>query len=490
MVSAVKVLFVTPECFPLVKTGGLADVTGALPLALAAAGVDTRVLLPAYQGVAEKVHGSTVLASFTNLFGGPARLVSGTTAEGLSVALLDAPHLFQRPGGPYLSPDGHDWPDNHLRFGALSWVAAQWSVGALTDTAWQPDVVHLHDWQAALTAAYLHFHKGPTPPTLLTIHNLAFQGVFPTEVLKHLKLPAAAGRHDGMEYWGKLSFLKAGVKWCDHVNTVSPTYAREIVTEAAGMGFDGLLRDRGDHITGIVNGIDTSVWNPAADPFLAAQYSSRSLHLKAANKVAVQEAMRLPVDASVPLFCVVSRLTEQKGLDLLADALPHLAFRGAQIAVLGTGDRAIELAFHRAAELHPANVAVRIGYDETLAHLLQAGADAVLMPSRFEPCGLSQLCGLRYGTLPVVSRVGGLADTVIDANEAALADGVATGFQFSPVDHHNMKAAIDRVCDLWADRPTWTKVVRRAMGRNVGWGRAADRYQRLYEQLAGDARRR
>lgn len=487
--STVKVLFVTSECFPLVKTGGLADVAGALPLALSSHGTDARVLLPAYQGVVEQVGSTEIVASVANLFGGPATVRAGTTAQGLQMLLLDAPHLFLRPGGPYLAPDGKDWPDNHLRFAALSMVGARIATGELLPS-WTPELVHLHDWQAALTAAYLHFHKGPTPPTLLTIHNLAFQGVFPTEVLKNLKLPAAAGKLDAMEYWGKLSFLKAGVKWCDHVNTVSPTYAREILTGSEGMGFDGLLRERGDHVTGIVNGIDTTVWNPATDPLLAANYNSRSLHLKAVNKRAVQEQMRLPVEPDAPLFCVVSRLTEQKGLDLLADALPHLAYRGAQIAVLGTGDRAIELALHRAAELHPRHVAVRIGYDEGFAHLLQAGADAVLMPSRFEPCGLSQLYGLRYGTIPVVARVGGLADTVVDANTAALSDGVATGFQFSPVDHDNMKAVIDRVCDLWADRTAWTKLVRRAMGRTVGWSKAAQDYLELYERVVQMAQTR
>ena len=435
-----KVLFVSSECFPLVKTGGLADVAGALPLALSDIDVDAPVLLPAYLGLLDKVQHPVVLAEVTNLFGGPARIV-GAESGGLRLLLIDAPHLYARPGGPYLDPAGNDWPDNHLRFAALSWVAAGIATGtlALAD-GWRPDVVHLHDWQAALTAAYLHFHKGPTPPSLLTVHNLAFQGVFPTEVLKPLKLPVAAGRLDGMEYWGKVSFLKAAVKWANHVSTVSPTYAREITTEKEGMGFDGLLRERGDQVTGIANGIDTTVWNPATDPHLVARYGPNRLHLKATNKADVQAAFRLDRDPESLLFCVVSRLTEQKGLDLLADAVGHLVHRGAQLAVLGTGDRALELAFHRAAELNPGRVGVHIGYDEGLAHRLQAGADAILMPSRFEPCGLSQLCGLRYGTLPVVARVGGLADTVIDANEAALADGVATGFQFSPVDHDNMKA--------------------------------------------------
>ena len=477
-----KVLFVTPECYPLVKTGGLADVAGALPLALASFGVEARVLLPGYPGVREQLIGVRRVASLPSLSGGTGTLSLGRTAQGLAVLLLEAPHLYAREGGgPYLDADGNDWPDNHLRFAALSWVGAQIAMGRLG--GWKPELLHLHDWQAALTSAYLRFGQQPSPPTLLTIHNLAFQGVFGTDTLTGLHLPAEAVAHDGMEYWGNISFLKAGVLWSTHLSTVSPTYAREIRTPDQGMGFDGLLRARPDHLTGIANGIDSTVWNPANDPALVTPYSVRRLPAKAANKAALQGEMGLHARNDAPLFCVVSRLTTQKGLDLLLDALPRLLGRGAQLAVLGSGERWLEDGFRRATEENPGSVAVTIGYNEPLSHRVQAGADAIIVPSRFEPCGLTQLYGLRYGTLPVVARVGGLTDTVIDANGAALHDGVATGFQFCPVDAEQLGAAIDRACDLYADQLAWQRVVKRAMTRDVSWTSAAGAYMALYQRL-------
>ena len=485
-----KVLFVSSECYPLIKTGGLADVAGALPLALATLGVEARVLMPSYPGVRDHLPGSRKVASLPGLFGGDGTLVAGTTAEGVSVLLVEAPHLYVRKGGgPYAGPDGMDWPDNHFRFGALCWVGASIAMGRTG--AWRPDVVHLHDWQAALTAAYLHFdrERGSAPPTLLTIHNLAFQGLFAPEVRRALKLPAEAMRLDGMEYWGKLSFLKAGVQWSTNLSTVSPTYAREILTPNEGMGFDGLLRARTRELSGIVNGIDDTVWNPSTDAYLTAPYSSRRLAAKSANKTALQVELGLDVRTEAPLFSVISRLTTQKGLDLLLAALPRLAATGAQLAVLGTGDQALETGFVEASTRYPGQVAAVIGFDEGLSHRVQAGADAVLMPSRFEPCGLTQLYGLRYGTLPVVARVGGLADTVIDANEAALRDGVATGFQFSPVEVDPLAVAIERAAALFADTQAWQRTQRRAMTRDVGWSIAAGSYVDLYRQMGASGRR-
>ncbi len=478
-----KVLFVTPECYPLVKTGGLADVAGALPLALAPLGVTTRVLMPGYPGVRAKLHDVREVAPLPGLFGGAGALLAGTTADGLSVLLLEAPHLYDRVGGPYLGPDGADWPDNHLRFGALSWVGAQVALGRLGD--WHPDLVHLHDWQASLTAAYLHYEKdrAAVPASLLTIHNLAFQGLFEPTVRRALKLPVDAMHVDALEYWGKLSFLKAGVQWCDHLSTVSPTYAREILTPEEGMGFDGLLRARAHQLTGIVNGIDDTVWDPAGDPFVATPYSWRRLAAKARNTTALQRELGLTTRRDVPLLGVVSRLTEQKGLDLLLEAMPRVVASGAQLVVLGTGERTLEDGFRRAAETYHGQVATVIGFDEGLSHRIQAGADAVLMPSRFEPCGLSQLYGLRYGTLPVVARVGGLADTVIDANEAALRDGVATGVQFSPVEAGSLAVAVDRTVELFRDRALWQRTQRRAMTRDVGWATRAAQYLTLYAEV-------
>jgi len=482
----VKVLFVSPECYPLVKTGGLADVAGALPLALAPLGVSARVLMPAYPGVRDRLTGVKKVAPLPALFGGDGALLTGTTEQGLAVWLVEAPHLYERKGGgPYLGPNGRDWPDNHLRFGALSWVGAQLAMGRVG--TWKPDLVHLHDWQAALAAAYLHFdrERKAAPPTLLTIHNLAFQGLFEPETRRALKLPVDVMRLDGMEYWGKLSFLKAGVQWATHLSTVSPTYAREILTPEEGMGFDGLLRLRAHQLTGIVNGIDDGVWNPATDPFLATPFSSRRIPAKALNKTALQVELGLHVRTDVPLFSVVSRLTTQKGLDLLLEALPRIAASGAQLAVLGTGDATLEAGYVAAAAAYPGQVATVIGFDEALSHRLQAGSDGVLMPSRFEPCGLTQLYGLRYGSLPIVARVGGLADTVIDANEAALRDGVGTGFQFSPVEVGPLAVAVERAVALFADTQGWQRTQRRAMTRDVGWGVAAGQYVDRYQHIVG-----
>lgn len=474
-----NVLFVTSECYPLVKTGGLADVTGALPLALATIKVDARVLLPAYPGVREQLATSKTAAQIDDLFGGEATLVDGTTDAGLKVTLIDAPHLYHRAGGGiYNAPNGHDWPDNHLRFAALSWVAAEIAGGRLGK--WRPDIVHLHDWHAALTAAYLLFDTHAQPPiakrpaTLLTIHNLAFQGLFPESTLAALRLPEEALDQGGIAYWGNLSFLKAGVRWCDAVSTVSPTYAQEIVTPEHGMGFDSALKDRAEPIVGIANGIDLDVWNPATDPHIAVKYSKSTSAAKAPNKVALQAELGLEPDADALLFCVISRLTEQKGLDLLLAALPRLLARGAQLAVLGTGDRKLEKGIRRAAKKYAGRVAAVIDYDEAMSHRMQAGADAIIVPSRFEPCGLTQLYGLRYGTLPVVSKVGGLADTV--------ADGV-TGFQFEPVDTEQLALAIERACDLFATPAKWRAMMRKAMTQDVGWDTAALAYRSLYERL-------
>lgn len=475
-------LSVAPECYPLVKTGGLADVVGALPPALAPLGVAMRVLIPAYPGVRQRLRKVRKVAEIPDLFGGDGTLLQGVTADGTEVLLVQAPHLYDRTGGPYLGPDGKDWPDNHLRFGALSWVAAEIALGRLGD--WQPHVVHLHDWQSALTAAYLRFGSGSqqAPATLLTIHNLAFQGLFPMESRKALRLPARAAQVEGMEYWGNLSFLKAGVMWCDHLSTVSPTYAREILGPEEGMGFDGLLRQRAADLTGIVNGIDTDVWDPATDDAVAVPFSVRRLAPRRRNTAALRTRLGLQ-RSDGPLFAVVSRLTHQKGLDLLLQVLPHLVGNGAQLAVLGSGDPALESGFVQAAQQHPGNVAAVIGFDEALSHQMQAGADVVLVPSRFEPCGLTQLYALRYGAVPVVARVGGLADTVVDANEAAVRDGVATGVQFSPVDAPALADAVSRTVALFRQPQIWKAIQRRAMTRDVGWAAPAAHYRSLYDRL-------
>ncbi|HEX6111553.1 MAG TPA: glycogen synthase GlgA, partial [Geminicoccaceae bacterium] len=476
-----RVLFVTPECYPLIKTGGLADVAGALPRALGRLGCEVRVLLPAYPGVVEGLGDVEHVAEVPDLFGGPGNLVHGRTDGGIAVLALEAAHLFDRPGNPYLGPDGREWPDNHLRFAALSWAASRIGLGALG--GWQPDLVHAHDWQAGLVPAYLRFAGGSRPQTVFTIHNLAFPGLFPAWLLGVLRLPATSFTIAGLEYHGWISFLKAGLQYADRITTVSPTYAREIRTPAQGMGFDGVLRERAGVLSGIVNGIDDEVWDPARDPHIEARYGVRRLKAKAINKRALQTRLGLDPRPDTLLVGVVSRLTEQKGLDLLLDVLPVLLGGGAQLALIGAGTAVLEQGFTAAARQHPGRLGAVIGYDEPLSHLIQAGADAIVVPSRFEPCGLTQLYGLRYGALPIVARVGGLADTVIDANQAALADGVATGFQFAPVTAEALGFALERALELHRTPAQWQAVQRRAMTRTVDWCAPAAAYHRLYREL-------
>ena len=479
-----RVLSVASEIFPLVKTGGLADVAGALPGALTGEDVVMRTLVPAYPSIREKLDGVSTASEYADLFGGPARVLAGRAA-GLDLFALDAPHLYDRPGNPYLGPDGLDWPDNARRFAALARVGADIGLGALG--AFEPDAVHAHDWQAALAPAYLHFAGGRRPSSVVTIHNLAFQGHFPVSVFGELGLPPGAFSIDGVEYFGGVGYLKAGLRLADAITTVSPTYAREIMTPEFGMALDGLLRARGAAVRGILNGIDEAVWNPAADPAIPQTYSAPRIDARPRNKLALQSKLGLTTGADRPLFAVVSRLSHQKGLDLLLPTLPALVARGGQLALLGSGERALEQGFADAAATRAGSIGCVFGYDERLAHLFQAGADFVLVPSRFEPCGLTQLCALRYGATPIVSRVGGLNDTVIDANEAATTAGVATGVQFWPLSAEALADAVDRAFALFRDAATMRRVRLNGMRAEVSWRKPAQRYAALYRSLAGSA---
>jgi starch synthase len=480
-VRQLRILSVASEIYPLVKTGGLADVAGALPLALAAEGIAVRSLIPGYPAVMQALDQPPIVHDAGEVFGAPAALLAGRAA-GLDLFVLDAPHLYARPGNPYVAPDGRDWPDNALRFAALGQVAARLGRGLVP--AFVPDVVHAHDWQAGLAPAYLHYGGAPRPATVMTVHNLAFLGQFSPDLLPLLGLPPSAYTIDGVEHYGTIGYLKAGLQFADRITTVSPTYAIEIRTPEAGMGFDGLLRSRARVLTGIRNGIDEAVWNPATDRALAATFDAARPAGRAANKAALQARLGIGRAAEALLFGVVSRLTWQKGMDILLASIPALVERGAQLALLGTGEPAIEAGFAAAAAAHPGRIGVLLGYDEALAHLIQGGSDAILVPSRFEPCGLTQLCALRYGALPVVARVGGLTDTVIDANEMALAAGSATGMQFAPVTRERLEAAIERATELWQDRAVWQRMQQNAMATDVGWSRPARRYASLYRELA------
>lgn len=477
---AVTVLSVASEIYPLVKTGGLADVVGALPTALAAEDITVRTLVPGYPAVLRALKGGQLAHAYVELMGGPARLLSGT-AGSLNLFVLDAPHLFDRPGNPYLGSDGTDWPDNALRFGALSRVAAD--IGRGIVLGYTPDVVHCHDWQAGLVPAYLTYGDGPRPVTVITVHNLAFQGKFSPDLLEVLGLPAEAYSLEALEFYGGISFLKAGLVFADHITTVSPTYAAEIRTNIGGMGLGGLLRKRGSAVSGILNGIDTYDWDPAHDGYIATPFDATRLKDRVSNKLALQARLGLTVSPTTLLYGVVSRLTGQKGMDLLLEALPVLLGQGAQLALLGSGDALLETALIDAASKHPQRIAVTIGYDESLAHGIQAGADALLVPSRFEPCGLTQLYAQRYGAIPVVARTGGLADTVVDANEVALAAKMGTGVMFSPATTDGLLHALERTATLWGQPAVWRAMQRRAMAIDVSWSRPAARYAALFRRL-------
>ncbi len=476
-----RVLSVASEAYPLIKTGGLADVVGALPAALTHHGVAMTTFLPGYPALAAVMRTAKVVHRYTDLLGVEARILAASIGDH-PLLILDAPSLFARGGGPYGDTTGADWVDNWLRFAAFSRAAADLASGVVDGQ--QFDILHAHDWQAAMAPAYLRYAPGPgtAAKTIVTIHNIAFQGRYGAEIFADLALPDAAFALDGIEYYGGVGFLKAGLEAADAITTVSPTYAAEIRRGEFGMGLEGLINVRADRLTGIVNGIDPAVWNPATDTALPSRYTARTLTRRRINKRAVETLYGLDTGDG-PIFTVISRLTWQKGMDVLVAAIDELVALGGRLALLGSGDSALEHAFLAAAERHPGRVGVRIGYDEPVSHLLQAGADAILIPSRFEPCGLTQLYGLAYGCIPVVARTGGLADTVIDANEAAVAAGVATGIQHDGITPEALSHALRRTIALYARHDRWAMLQRNAMRADFSWDESGRRYATLYSSL-------
>lgn len=480
-----RVLSVASECAPLIKTGGLADVVGALPAALEPLGWKTKVLLPAYPGLLQKIGRGTRVWSDENLFGGPATVVRGKI-DGLNVLLLDAPHLFDRDGGPY-SAHGHDFHDNHVRFAALSWVGAQIALHGTNDK-WKPDLVHAHDWQAGLVPSYLRY-AGSQIPTVMTVHNIAFQGIVGADQLDYLRLPSWDFTPESLEYHGLLSTLKAGMVHASRLTTVSPSYAQELTEAHFGFGLEGVVkarRERGE-LAGFINGVDTSVWDPATDPEVV-PYSALDTSGKAENRQRLLQEFSL-AEPTGPLAVVVTRLTYQKGIDLMVEALPGFLERGGAVAILGSGDADYEAALGDLAARYPGQVGLRIGYDEALSHRLYAGGDIVLVPSRFEPSGLTQLYGMRYGTIPVVAATGGLRDTVCDATPENLAAGVATGFTFGDaylggtIDAGGLSFALGRAIDLYGDAEAWSQLRHTAMNAPVGWEQSAAQYAAMFDNL-------
>ena len=473
-----KVLFAASEIHPLIKTGGLADVAGALPIALRKKDVDVKLIMPAYRGILEKLAPVKSSINLGNPFGcGDLILLETHLPESQTpIYLVQCQSLFEREAGPYLDQQGHDFSDNDVRFAAFSWVCAMITQhGRLI--GWQPDILHLNDWQTGLAAAYLAAWRLNHPPVVTTVHNLRYNGSFPLERFDEVRLPHDLLSIHGVELYGRYSALKAGLVYADAITTVSPTYAREILTAEYGDGLDGTLRSASYKLSGILNGVDYNEWSPSIDPYIHSQYDLHSIDLKLQNKLALQRENNLPENAQALVFGVVSRLTEQKGLDLIPAAIEPALQRGAMLILLGSGDKSLENQYLALQERYPEQVAIRIGYDEAYSHRLQAGVDALLIPSRFEPCGLTQLYALKYGTLPIVRHTGGLADTVFEEGHQA------NGFVFYHASVEDLQAALERSMEAFSNATTWRTLQIQAMTQDHSWERATEQWLQLYHSL-------
>jgi starch synthase len=477
-----KILFSSSEAAPLIKTGGLADVAGSLPAALRAQGHDCRLIIPAYPKAITHSRNLRMVAELhlpesTE----PVRLLQATAGtQATPVYLVDAPPYFDRPGNPYLAPDGFTWPDNADRFALLCRVVVEVAMDRC-GLDWKPELVHNNDWQTGLVAPLL-IDQHPRPATVFTIHNLAYQGVFDRQTFERLRLPPHLWNLDGLEFYDKLSFIKGGIVYSDQINTVSPTYAQETLTARFGCGLHGLLCLRQDQYRGILNGIDYDLWDPRQDPHLVKPYSVARYADKKHNKLALQREFGLPENPHIQLFGYIGRLVEQKGVDLILQVLPGIMDAGAQMVFLGSGNPELEHALEKLSTQYHSRVGVFIGYDEGLSHRIEAGCDCFLMPSRFEPCGLNQIYSLRYGTVPIVRHTGGLADTVVNVTSATLAEGSATGFVFEDPHAESLWQAVELAIDFY-HRPdvSWRILATTGMQQDFSWKRSASHYTELYE---------
>ena len=477
-----NILFAASEAHPLIKTGGLADVSGSLPRAIKNAKQEIRLVLPAYPAAVENAGPLKTVATL-DLPGVDAAI---TVLQGrlpktrVTLYLIDAPALFNRPGGPYSQKDGTDWPDNALRFTIFCRAVTEIAQNR-AGLVWQPDIVHCNDWQTGLIPAFLALEK-VRPPTIFTIHNLAYQGLFSWDQFQTLDVPQDWWSMYKLEFHDQFSFIKGGLVYADKLTTVSPTYAKEICTPEYGCGLEGLLASRSDQLSGILNGVDYEVWNPGQDTLIQQTYTTRTLNRKQENKSAVLKAFKLPATPNTALLGHVGRLVDQKGIDLLIEIIPALIQRPVQLVILGTGQKKFETALKQLAVQYPEKLQVHIGYSESLSHLIEAGADVFLMPSRFEPCGLNQLYSLRYGTPPVVRHTGGLADSITHTNETTLQQKTANGFVFEKASTVDLLKTIDRALYYYAQPAIWKQIVKTGMRTDFSWQQSANAYLTLYRE--------
>ena len=479
-----NILYICSEAFPLVKTGGLGDVAGSLPAALKKKSQNIRLVLPAYPEALRKISKPKICAEVSYYNQSVKIIEAKLPGSSVTIWLVDCPALFDRPGGPYIDEHGNEWHDNALRFALFCHAVVDLALNRL-QLNWQADIVHCNDWQTGLVPALLSLHK-QRPATIFTIHNLAYQGIFNQQAFYDLHLPDSLWHMDGLEFYNQLSFIKGGLSYADKITTVSQTYASEICEPENGYGLNGLLQHRKKDLSGILNGIDEKHWNPGTDHHLKQKYNRRSLDKKVINKTELQQELNLPVSESIPLLGMVSRLVEQKGLDIILQCMPELMKLKLQIVILGTGELHYEMRLSELAQKYPNKLIVKVGYNEKLAHRIEAASDMYLMPSRFEPCGLNQLYSLRYATLPIVTHVGGLADTVAHASVDNISNGIANGFI---LDNHSVTAlrnAIRHAISLYEDSKLWRQLQLNAMKCDHSWETSAMHYIDLYQQVLED----
>ncbi len=479
MKQPLKILFATSEVFPFIKTGGLADVSSGLPLAMHKLDQDIRVVLPAYKAALEKADELGIKLK-KHHYSSHTLLKGYLPNSRVPVWFVDIPALYHRDGNPYAPHGGADWPDNDVRFATFADIAVQIATNEF-GLNWQPDLVHCNDWQTGLIPAKLSLLP-QTPATLFTVHNLAYAGLFSRQRFEQLNLPESWWAWNKLEFHHQFSFIKGGLVFADYINTVSPTYADEICTPEFAYGLEGLLEHRKNELSGILNGIDYEEWNPETDPHLAKNYSFSQIHQKAANKRQLQDTFGLPQKKSSLLIGVIGRMVEQKGFDIILHALPQMLQQDIQLVMLGTGEESLEQALVENAKHYPQQFSVNVGYNESLAHLIEAGSDCFLMPSRFEPCGLNQFYSLRYGTVPIVHHTGGLADSVIDTHHQSLKNGSATGFKFYKSESLSLLQAVYRALETYQAPDKWTKIIKTGMKQDFSWLKSAKNYINLYHK--------